>query len=141
PDVMRFLGGVTDQNLDDTRKRIDRQLAHHDKYGFGLWALIEKATGQFVGLAGLKHLEDGPEIEGGYHLARAFWRRGYATEAARACLRYGFEQLHLEKIVAVVQPANVASQRVLEKSGLSYTGMGYYYKAEVRIYAVTQQTL
>ena len=88
--------------------------------------------------------EGGPailEIEVGYHLARAFWGRGYATEAARACLRYGFEQLKLERIVAVVRPENVASRRVLEKSGLSYTGMGYHYKAEVRMYAVTRQTL
>ena len=52
---------------------------------------------------------------------------------------YGFEQLKLAKIVAVVQPANVASQRVLEKCGLSYTGMGYFYKAGVKMYAVTRR--
>jgi len=85
--------------------------------------------------------EGGPailEIEVGYHLARAFWGRGYATEAARACVRFGFEQLNLERIVAVVQPANVASRRVLEKCGLTYTGMGYYYKAECKVYAAVR---
>jgi ribosomal-protein-alanine N-acetyltransferase len=137
PEVMRFIGGgVTDQTLEETGQRLVRLMGHQEKHGFGLWAVIEKSTGELAGTCGLKHLDDGPDIEVGYHLGRAFWGKGYATEAARACVRYAFEQLQLAQLLAVVNPANFASQRVLEKCGLSYTGMGYYYKAEVKVYVV-----
>src|SRR5262249_45249588 len=108
---------------------------HQERYGFGFWAVVEKAAGQIVGSCGLKHLEDGPQIEVGYHLARAVWNRGFATEAARACLRYGFEKLTLDRIVGVVALENYGWQRVLEKIGMRYEGLGRHYNTEVRVYA------
>jgi RimJ/RimL family protein N-acetyltransferase len=136
PEVVRFIGGKIDQTPADTRQRVLRRLADQEKFGLSLWAAIEKATGQLVGACGLKHLEGGPEIEVGYHLARHAWGKGYATEGTRACLRHGFGCLRLERIVGIVDPDNLASRHVLEKIGLTYEGMGHYYDTDVMVYAV-----
>jgi ribosomal-protein-alanine N-acetyltransferase len=139
PEVVRFIGGKIDQTPDDTRERVLRRLADQEQFGLSLWAVIEKATGQLIGACGLKHLEGGPQIEVGYHLARHAWGQGYATEGARACLRHGFDCLRLERIVGIVDPGNLASRHVLEKIGLTYESMGHYYNTDVMVYAASRQ--
>jgi ribosomal-protein-alanine N-acetyltransferase len=139
PDVTYFLGtGAPDQTLEDALKRIQRGISHQERHGYGFWAVVEKATARLIGTCGLKHLEDGVPVEVGYHLARPVWGRGFATEAAAACLRYGFEQLHFDRILAVVAPANFASVRVIEKIGMTFERMGYHYGREVRVYAAAR---
>jgi ribosomal-protein-alanine N-acetyltransferase len=138
-EVMRFLSGVAHQNIEETRNVIaTRGMAHHALHGFSLWATVEKETGRLVGSCGLKFLDGGMDIEVGYHFARAVWGRGYATEGATASVRYGFERLCLRRIVGVVNPANVASQHVLEKAGLTYQGMGRYYNTDCKVYSATR---
>ncbi len=98
------------------------------EHGFSLWLATEKATGAVVGDCGLQPLEfRGPEVELGYRLGRRHWGRALATEAATVCLRTGFEELGLERIVAVAYPDNAASRRVLEKIGFRYEGLGRHY--------------
>lgn len=83
-------------------------------------------------------LDGTPEAEIGYILARAYWGRGYATEAASASLRYGFEQLGLERIVAVTRPDHLVSQQVLRKLGMVFERNAYYYGAEQVCYAASR---
>jgi ribosomal-protein-alanine N-acetyltransferase len=138
PEVMYFLGGVTDQSPEDVGRRLTRLIGYHEQHGFGLWAVLEKVSGKVVGACGLKFLEDGAEVEVGYHLARAVWGRGYATEAAGACLRHGFDRLRLEQIVGVVALANHASRRVLEKIGMTFERIGWHYNRDVRVYVASR---
>jgi ribosomal-protein-alanine N-acetyltransferase len=119
-DVMRYSQSGADPTLESTAARIQKLIDHQDKFGFSLWVVELRATGEILGDCGLKQLEDGPEIEVGYRFAKAHWGKGYATEAAAACVRYGFEQLKLPRIVAVVEPPNTASRGVLEKIGLQF---------------------
>ena len=83
-------------------------------------ALIEKKTGKFMGRCGLTpmDIEGREEIEVGYMLAQEYWGRGLATEAARAILHYGFEQVGLVRLICVINPGNQASGRVAEKIGM-----------------------
>jgi RimJ/RimL family protein N-acetyltransferase len=90
--------------------------------GLGVPGGFERETGRMVGVFMLKPLDEGPEIEVGYHLARWAWGKGYATEGARALLKYGRETLGLSRIVAVVRPDNVRSLRVVERLGLRPDG-------------------
>jgi RimJ/RimL family protein N-acetyltransferase len=76
-----------------------------------------------IGVAGLTHLQDGPEVEVGYRFMRRCWGKGYATEAARASIDSGFAELGLERIVAVTTPDNRPSRRVMEKCGLTFVGL------------------
>jgi RimJ/RimL family protein N-acetyltransferase len=108
---------------------MSRAAADWPKHGFGLLAVTERETGRLIGEAGLQYLEEGPDIEVGYTLARAAWGRGYATEAAGAILRWGFAGLRLHRIVAVADPANAASLRVLEKLGMGRIGLRECYGA------------
>jgi ribosomal-protein-alanine N-acetyltransferase len=138
-EVMRFLGtGLPDQLIEDVAARIQRFLAHQELHGFGLWPMIEKKCGAMVGVCGLKHLDDGPEIEVGYHLAREAWGKGFASEAARAVLQYGYETLKIPHIVAVIHPDNIGSQRVMGRIGMRYVRMGRYYNKDVMVYELPQ---
>ena len=102
---------------------LEEYIAHQERHGFSFWAVVERGGGQLIGDAGLYHGEDGsPEIELGYTLGRAWWGRGYATEAAAACRDVAFERLALETVTAIADPANGASARVLEKVGMHLAG-------------------
>jgi len=118
--VMAQLGGVRDDA--QTAAYLAKNLKHWDEYGFGLWVLRERAGGEPVGRAVLRHLlvEDVDEVEVGYAFYEPFWGRGLATEVASACLELGRRTLDLTTIVGVTSPENRASQHVLEKIGLVY---------------------
>jgi len=132
PAVMRFVGEERRPlRADGVRALVAAADAHWDEHGFGLLAVVERATGRVVGEAGLQLLEAGPDIELGYTLARAAWSRGYATEAARAVLRWGFAGLRLHRVVAVADPANAASLQVLDKLGMARLGMRDCYGARM----------
>jgi RimJ/RimL family protein N-acetyltransferase len=100
------------------------------------WGVWEREGGALVGDCGLFFDEGHGEWELAYGFRRNRWGRGYASEAAEACVRHGFERMGLEKIVADVDPANAASVRVLEKLGFQQTGE----KAGKVIYELTRET-
>lgn len=139
PDVMRYIATGEAYSPERAQMRFNSLIEHWNEHGFGLWAMIEKAGDEFMGFCGLQFLDDTREIEVGYRLAKRFWGRGLATEAARASLRFGFEELGLDRIVAVVQPENTASWRVLEKTGLRYVRDARFYDTDVRYYAITRE--
>jgi RimJ/RimL family protein N-acetyltransferase len=101
---------------------VERILGHWAKHGFGLWAVERPADRTFLGFTGLyspsfeAHFT--PAVEVGWRLARAAWGHGYATEAARASLAYGFEIVGLDEIVSFTAPANTRSRRVMERIGM-----------------------
>jgi ribosomal-protein-alanine N-acetyltransferase len=92
-----------------------------------------------IGCGGLQPLEDSGEIEIGYSFAKLFWGQGYATEMAAAWFRYGFESAGLERIVAVADPENTGSWRVMEKLGMQYEGRAHYYGMECVKYAIARE--
>lgn len=114
-------------SLEDSRRALDRHIQHWRQHGFGVWAVTEGPGGPLLGHAGLQLLEDSDQVQVAYYLGRSAWGRGIATEVATAALRYGFEQLRLDRIVAVVRPTNTASQHVLAKLGLRHHHDGHYY--------------
>jgi RimJ/RimL family protein N-acetyltransferase len=93
-----------------------------DRRGFGFWALEVRASGDFIGFTGLDIVEEEMPVTGveiGWRLARSAWGHGYATEAARAALEYGFGILTLPEIVAITMAANLRSQAVMERIGMT----------------------
>lgn len=121
PEVMRFGDGP--QSPEWVRDWLRRALECYERRGYGPWAVVEKAGGELIGYCGLFYFPDingRPEIEIGYRLARGWWGRGYGTEAVVAVRDYAFQELGLHRLVALIDPANVASIRVAEKAGLRY---------------------
>lgn len=99
---------------------IDRNLKRYESCGHGLWAVILKDSRQFIGDCGLviQEVDGAEELEVGYHLNRNFWGQGLATEAARGCMDYGFNQLNARRIISMIRPENLSSRRVAERNGL-----------------------
>jgi RimJ/RimL family protein N-acetyltransferase len=122
PEVVRYLGGrpLTREQTADQLARIE---AHWAEHGFGLWAAEDRSSSRFAGFAGLAHPyflpAVMPAVEVGWRLDPDLWGRGLATEAGAASLRYGFEELGLERIVSIIDPRNAASRRVATKLGMA----------------------
>lgn len=122
PEVMYYGDGVKTQEW--VREWLRRWLVdYYANWGFGMWAVVEKTGGEALGYCGLSRFPQRcgqGETEIGYRIARAHWGRGLATEAARAVRDYGFGALGLERLIAMIDPANGASIRVAEKIGMKY---------------------
>ena len=119
PEVMRYLPGDPSQTPAETAERVGRHVQRFAQTGYGLCAVVERETGDVVGVCGLFPVEwVGPDVEVAYHFARRVWNRGYATEAARAWIDFALADLELPRVVALAYPANRASTRVMEKIGM-----------------------
>lgn len=123
PEVMRFLNGGTSTPREviqhDILPRFLRSYEHAE--GFGYWAAIEQASGDFLGWFSFRPTqEDNPaEVELGYRLRRAAWGQGYATEGSRALIQKGFTELGVQRVIATTYQDNIGSRRVMEKVGLT----------------------
>ena len=137
-EVSRYIGGAKMQAPEMVERRLGFYLECHERYGYGMSAIIRKSDGEMVGWGGLQPLEDSGQTEVGYGFAKEFWGQGYATETAAACLRYGFEQAGLPRIVAVAIPDNTASRRVMEKIGMRFERMAHHYGTTCVFYAITR---
>jgi len=124
------------RTLDQSRESLEAKLRDVEEHGFGMMAVVDRDDGAVLGFAGLQHLEDGPDVEVGYYLGRRAWGRGLGTEVACALVEQAFEELGLQRVVAVVRPENEASQRVLAKAGLERVGLGHHYGADVELWAL-----
>jgi ribosomal-protein-alanine N-acetyltransferase len=119
PRVMASFGG---QLFDrpQMERWVERNLAHQEKHGYGLFAVILRDENVLIGDCGLEHMQVGgrAEVELGYDLLSAYWRRGLASEAAAAVRDFAFGSLGLARLISLIRPANVASRRVAEKIGM-----------------------
>jgi [ribosomal protein S5]-alanine N-acetyltransferase len=109
-------------NLEETKEELEWHMNGHPKYPeLGLWATVHKETGKFIGRCGLLPWEiDGQlEVEIAYLLDKSFWHQGLATEAAQGILQYGFEKLNLARLICLIDPENIASQRVAQRIGMT----------------------
>lgn len=122
PLVTRYLFGPLTREQSDAM--VDRIEAHFDAHGFGLWAVEVPSVAPFVGYVGLSipgfEAHFTPCVEVGWRFAAGHWRRGYATEGARAALAFGFEDVGLTEIVSFTVPDNFRSRRVMERIGMHH---------------------
>lgn len=136
PAVARWLGPI-DPLL--TKSVIAAWIDHWRLHRFGLWAVEEKSTGQFIGRVGLVQHADwtasAHDAEVGWTLAKQAWGRGYATEAARAALAWAPTRA-LRTIISITLPDNVRSRRVMEKLGLTFQGMTHWHGFDQVWYAI-----
>jgi RimJ/RimL family protein N-acetyltransferase len=120
-DVMRHFPDVMDAEASDAM--FERMVTHWAEHGFGLWAVERLGDGRFLGFTGLTRpsfeAHFTPAVEVGWRFVREAWGNGYATEAATAALRFGFEIVGLDEIVSFTVPANERSWRVMERLGMT----------------------
>lgn len=125
-----------------TREQMEVTLLNFVKYwqerGFSLWCVSEKSSGKLLGYCGFQYFDETPDVEVLFAFFEDFWGKGFATEAAKACLKFGFEELQLEKIFAAAHPENAASRCVLEKIGMTSEGTNRHYGIETITFVISR---
>lgn len=139
-DVLRYFPPSDPPSRERVLKRVLDLLQHWEARGYGVWAVESRATGELMGRCGLQYLPEAAQVEVDYLLGTPFWGKGFATEAARASLRYGFEELGLETVVGIVHVENGASQGVLEKLGMTLVEEGQYFGIACYRYAIERSS-
>lgn len=141
PVVMKFYPST--RTYEETKQKFELTIGSYEKHGFGLWATIHKADNKFIGRCGLiAQVVDGQsEVEIGYMLAKEYWGQGLATEAARAIRDYGFEKLGYSRLISLIDPGNIASQKVAMKNGLKYENDTFKWEKTVRVYSIHKQEI
>ena len=133
PLVMRYVGHGAVANPSAVERMLAEYIAHERRHGFSVWAVLERASGELIGDAGLFRRADG-DVELGYTLRRTSWGRGYATEAAAAWVAAAFGDLGLEVLIAQTDIPNTDSAHVLEKVGFTPNGTRMAYGREHRVF-------
>ena len=120
PEVMRHFPAPLSRGESDAM--VERMRAHIEAKGWGFWAVESRASGEFIGMVGIKpvppNLPFAPAVEVGWRLARAHWGRGYAKEAAVASVAFAFEKLRLPQLVAFTAVLNQPSRALMERLGM-----------------------
>lgn len=119
------------------KKELHGIIEHWKKKGYGRWALVHKKDNNLIGWCGLEYLKELGETEIGFLLDKKYWNRGLATEAALETLRYTFQEVKLERLIALAFPENAASRRVMEKIGMIYTETIFLWNHNLVKYFIT----
>jgi len=135
PEVMRFLGGKVFDRTEAWRQMAS-MIGHWYLRGYGIWAVEEKDSGRLAGRIGCINPEGWPGFEVGWTLKREFWGKGYATEAGRRALEYGFNELDKPHIISLIHPENRASIRVAERLGEKLEGNARVFETDVLVYGI-----
>ena len=122
PEVMRYIGTGTTLNPIESWRAMSAVLGHWTLRGYGMFAVEVKETGELAGRVGFLDPPGWPGFELGWLLSRRNWGRGYATEAARACLAYALGPLGRERVISLIRPGNDPSIRVAERLGERLAG-------------------
>ena len=136
-EVSKFTGdGGIVSKKEIERRIIEDVFGDYKKHGFGRLAVELKGENKFIGFTGLKYLPDMDEVDIGFRFMKKYWGKGIATESANACIKFGFENLELNKIIGLVLPENIASIRVLKKLGFEYEKEFIEDRLKVHLYSI-----
>jgi RimJ/RimL family protein N-acetyltransferase len=141
PNILRYFPPSVPPTLDKVQKLVEIQWEHWKEYGYGWWALAMLDTDRLMGWCGLNFLPETGEVELKYLLAQEYWGKGIATEASRASLLYAVTETDLDLIIGLVHPENIASQKVLEKVGMSFIEQKQYFGMECLRFAIGRERL
>ena len=138
PDVMKYIGHGRTLTRIESWNSMATHLGHWSLKGYGLWVIEEKATGNFVGRTGLFFPEGWPGQEVGWTLAKAYWGRGYATEAAKAAISWGFKHTAAKQLISLIVPENIASIKVSERLGQRFSQQVIVKGVRANLYVVNR---
>ncbi len=120
PDVIKFTGDKAFKDIEEASVFL-KNYKQYQEYGFGRWAAIKKESNEFIGWCGLKYSKEINEHDLGFRLFKKNWNKGYATEAAIACIKFGFNTFKIKQILGRAMKENQSSIKVLIKSGMQFS--------------------
>jgi [ribosomal protein S5]-alanine N-acetyltransferase len=139
-EVMKYIPGGPDKKIEDSRNRISKYIDLYTRDGFSKYVIFEKSFRKLIGDCGILRLEDSNLNELGFRISKNYWHMGYATESARAVLKYAFDVLNFNEIHAVVESANKISQYMIKnKLGFSYLKNTIHFGIEMELYCLEKK--
>jgi len=135
PNVIRFTGNAAFKSIEEAKLFLENYNDYKTN-AYGRWAVINKESNEFIGWCGLKYGELENETDIGFRFFEEEWNKGYATESATACLKYGFDTIKLNRIIGRAMKENTASIKVLKKIGLVYETDCVFENKEAVIYKI-----
>jgi len=139
PDVVKYTGEAAYTSMDEVKAGLVRNYHQYEYYRRGRLSVFEKQSGEYIGWCGLRYFPESEQTDLGYRLLKKHWGKGYATETSIACLNYGFNILHLDKIMATAMKENKASINVFNKLGLTYSHDDHCHDAPAVVYIITKE--
>jgi len=137
-DVQKYLSPENKRTRKRLKITLEKLRLRWEERGFGIWCVCEKPSKKMIGYCGFQYLDKTRNIEIVFAYLKEYWNKGFATETAKACFRFGFEKLEVEKIYAVIHPQNTPSRRVLKKIGMSFDRTGEHYRMNLRTYTIAR---
>lgn len=139
PEVTRFLPAATVTPEERTARFYRYIVEHWERHGYGIWAVMDRTTGAFMGQCGLNYIDEMDVVELDYSLARAYWGQGLASEAARAATAYAFDTLGVPKMIALTFRDNIGSRKVMERVGFVYAHDVHVFGSDLMLHENTPQ--
>ena len=140
PVFVKYLGNGQTLSREDSWRVMAMLTGHWALKGFGLWAIELNDTNEVIGRAGLWEPEGWPATELGWGLSPKHWGKGYASEAASACLHWAFEELKLDSVISIIHPENTASKKLATQLGEKYSHSRVINGVNLDIYKMTNPT-
>src|SRR5213592_3324571 len=138
PEVMRYVGDGQTLVRQMAWRNLAQMVGHWSLRGYGLWAAEERSSGVLVGRIGFWNPEGWPGFELGWMLRKRYWGQGFATEGARAALRFAFTRLEQPEVISLIMPENAASIRVAERLGERQDGTAEVMGRQTWVYRITR---
>jgi RimJ/RimL family protein N-acetyltransferase len=138
-EVMRYVGDHGPLSREDAWRQFAMLVGHWTIRGYGMWAVLERSSGAFVGRVGLHYPDGWPDRELAWALGRSYWGRGLAFEAAAAAVQVAFETLAWPRVISLIAPANLRSMRLAERLGERYECTLEHRGHEVMLYSLDRQ--
>ncbi len=135
-DVQKYLSVANLRTREQMKVTLEIFVRRWRERGFGIWCVTDKRSGDAIGYCGFQYFEGSEELELLFAFLKNYWRRGLATEVARTCLKFWFEQLDSMKVAGVFSPENVGSQKVLEKNGFRFAGNSVCREIKTVVYSI-----
>jgi len=135
PLVRKFIDGKV-KTIDETRQYLSENIDGYLRHGFGRYAVRVKEGLKPIGICGF--LMENYGVDFGYRFSQSAWGQGIAKEAGNSVIRYGVDRLKLKRIVGIVLPDNIASEKVLISCGFTFVGMDEVWNKEIKRYEITQ---
>jgi ribosomal-protein-alanine N-acetyltransferase len=140
PGILQYFPSPQAPKRESVRRFIQNQIDSWAHNGYGWWAVEPRNSKLLLGWCGLQYLPETDETEIGFLLSRDVWGRGYATETARISLRFGFTNFDFPEIIGLAHPQNRASIRVLEKLGMDFNGLKFYFGMDLNKYSISRSS-
>jgi ribosomal-protein-alanine N-acetyltransferase len=137
-DVQKYLSPANRRTREQLKVTLENFTLRWKERGFGIWCVCEKGSKKMIGYSGFQYLDKTPQVEILFGFLKDYWGRGFATEAANACLRFGFEEVQFEKVCAATHREDPASRWVFEKLGMAFDKKSEHYKIDSITFTVSR---